>query len=183
VNTFDLVDVRDYAASLHARLERCDNGEGMECANLDDAMQYHAQLCCELRDKIRRWGREVFAGRVAFDPEVEKVWLDEAFRLYDSSIKALAYGQSAQEECFVLEGAQSLRAALWDLGCLLQGWRSPKLSVGPSARLGLTLQPAAAVAARQRIESLPPLPADWTPLDATQQRNYSKLRKLRNRQS
>jgi hypothetical protein len=149
----------------------------MECASLDDTMRYYAGLCHELREKVRQWGREVFAGRVAFDPEVEKVWLDEIFRIYGTSVEAMAYGRAAEEECFILEGAQALRAALWDLECLLQNWRSPTLSVSPSARLGLPLQPTAALAARRRIESLPPLPANWQPIDSGQNSKYLKLQK------
>jgi hypothetical protein len=181
MTTFDLAEVRGFAADLDARMNRCDNGEGMECANLDDTLRHYATLCCEFREGVRQWGRAVFAGRVAFDPEVERVWLDEGCRLYSRAVETLAYGQKAEAEgpCYLLDGQAVLQAALWDLYQLLEGWVTPKLAVGPSARQGLALTPAAAEEARRRIDSLPPLPADWQPADPRQQRQFKMLRKRR----
>ena len=179
MTTFDLVEVRDYAASLHARMHSCESGEGTQCASLDDTMRYYARLCCELREKVRHWGREVFAGHVAFDPDVEEIWLSEIIRLHEASVEALAYGEPAEKECFMLEGAQALRAALWDLEKLVANWRAPKLAVGPGARIGLPLSPAAADVVRRRIERLPPLPATWQPVDEGQKSTFTKLRRGR----
>jgi hypothetical protein len=179
MTTFDLAEVRGFAADLDARMDRCDNGEGMECANVDDTLRHYAALCCEFRESVRQWGRAVFAGRVAFDPKVEQVWLDEGVRLYSRAVEMVAYGQKAEVPCYLLDGQAVLQSALWNLYKLLKGWVSPKLAVGPSARQGLTLDPVAAAETRQRIESLPPLPANWEPADPRQQRQYKKLRERR----
>ncbi len=40
MTSFDLAEVRRYITDLEARLDRCDNGEGMGCANLDAALRY-----------------------------------------------------------------------------------------------------------------------------------------------
>jgi hypothetical protein len=90
MTTFDLVEVRTFATDLNARMTRCDNGEGIECATLDDTLRHYATLCCEFREGVRQWGRAVFAGRVAFDPEVERVWIDEGVRLYSRAVGLLA---------------------------------------------------------------------------------------------
>jgi hypothetical protein len=82
MTTFDLSEVRDFAANLGARMDRCDNGEGMECANLDGTLRQYAILCCEFCEHVRQWGRAIFTGQAAFDPEVERTWLDEGIRLY-----------------------------------------------------------------------------------------------------
>ena len=54
--TFDLAEVRGFAADLDARMCHCDNGEGLECASLDDALRHYATLCCEFRENVREWG-------------------------------------------------------------------------------------------------------------------------------
>ena len=74
MTTFDLVEVRTFTAGLESRMNGCQNGEGLQCATLDAALRHHASLCCEFTNRVKSWGREVFAGRVAFDPEVEAVW-------------------------------------------------------------------------------------------------------------
>jgi hypothetical protein len=179
MTTFDLAEVRGFAADLDARMNRCDNGEGMECANLDDALRHYATLCYEFREGVRQWGRAVFAGRAAFDPEVERVWLDEGYRLYTRAVGMLVCGQEAEVPCYMLDGQVVLQSALWDLYHLLQNWVTPKLAVGPSARQGLALSPAADEEARRRIESLSPLPSDWQPLDPRQRRQFRLLRERR----
>ena len=176
MTTFDLTDVRRFAADLGARMDRCDNGEGMECANLDATLRHYAGLCCEFRECVRAWGRSVFAGRVTFDPETERVWREEGARLYARSTQHLADGQQAEGGCYTLEGQHALRSALWGLDQLLSGWVTPKLSVGPAARLGSTLTGTALEAAKERAAALPPLPADWQPADPRQQALFKKYR-------
>lgn len=179
MTTFDLVEVRNFTAELGARMNRCDNGEGMECASLDDALRHYAALCCQFREGVRQWGQAVFAGRVAFDPAVESVWLTEGVQLYARAIEMLAYGQKAEVPCYVLEGQAVLQSALWELGRLLGGWVAPKVAVGPAARQGLPSSADTAEETRKRIESLPPLPADWQPADLRQRGQFKKLRKRR----
>lgn len=176
MTTFDLAEVRDFAVNLGARMNRCDNGEGMECANLDDALRHYATLCCEFRERVREWGRAVFAGRVAFDPEVERVWREEGQRLVSRAVEMLAYSLKAEAPCFTLDGKAVLQSALWDLSRLLEGWVTPRLAVGPSARHDPGLAPATAEEARRRIGSLPPLPGDWLPADVRQQSQFKRLR-------
>ena len=148
--TFDLVEVRDFVASLDARMDRCLNGEGMECATLEAALRHHAALCREFSERVREWGRQIFAGHVAFDPEVERMWISEGWRLHDRATDMHWRGQASGEPCYILEGQDALLPALWDLYRLLKGWVTPKLSVGPAARQGLPLDSAAAEQACRR---------------------------------
>ncbi len=176
MTTFDLAEVRRLTADLHARMNRCDNGEGAECSNLDGALRHYAALCCEFREGVRQWGRAVFSGRVAFDPEVERAWREEGQRLYARALEMSAYGARAEVPCYVLDGRAALGAAVWDLYRLLNDWVTPKLAVGPAARGGLVFSPKAAEEARRRADALPPLPADWQPGDPRQQARFRKLR-------
>ncbi|HET6573672.1 MAG TPA: hypothetical protein VFG68_08740 [Fimbriiglobus sp.] len=176
MKTFDLAEVRDFAAALGARMDRCDNGEGMECSSLDDTLRHYAALCCEFHDGVRQWGQAVFSGRTPFNPDVERVLKAEAERLYTRAVATLAYGQSAEASCYSLDGQDALRSALWDLYLLLDNWVTPKLAVGPAARLRPVLDPAEVEDARRRIEALPSLPADWQPGDLGQQKIYRKLK-------
>jgi hypothetical protein len=177
MTTFDLAEVRRFAADLDARMERCDNGEGMECANLDDTLRHYAHLCCEFCDQVRQWGRAVFAGQVAFDPAVEQIWLDEGVRLHHRAIELWAYGREKEGVCFVLEGGAALGSALRYLEQLLFHWVTPKRAVAPLSRQGLASTPAAKEEIRKRIEALPPLPADWQPADPRQRVRFRQLQR------
>lgn len=177
IPTFDLAEVRRFAADLDARLERCDNGEGVGCANLDDALRHYAKLCCEFCEEVRRWGRAVFAGQVAFDPAVEQVWLDEGVRLHQRASELWAYGREKEGVCFVLEGGAALGSALWYLEQMLAHWVTPKRAVAPLARLGLASTPTLTEETRERIEALRPLPADWQPADPRQRVVFRHLQR------
>jgi hypothetical protein len=176
MTTFNLDEVRGFAAGLNDRLARCDNGEGMECATLDARLQHYARLCCEFRECVRQWGRAVFSGRVAFDPEVEFAWMDGGWKLYLRALDMWRHSQRAEVPCYELEGRILLQAALWDLYRLLKPWVTPKRSVGPAARQADALDPRRAEEVRRQLESLPPLPADWKPDDPHQQALYRMLK-------
>lgn len=177
MTTFDLADVRRFTAEIGTRLDRCDNGEGMECANLDATLRHYAALCCEFRDGVRAWGRSVFAGRLAFDAETDRTWHDEGARLYARAAEFLADGKHAEGGCYVLNGQTALRSALWGLHQLLTPWVTPKLAVGPAARQGSTLTGEVLGAAQEESAGLPPLPADWRPTDSKQQARLAMFRK------
>ncbi len=176
MTTFELDEVRGFAAELDTRLDQCDNGEGMECATLDAALKRYAQLCCEFREGVRQWGRAVFSGRVAFDPEVEFAWRDGGWKLYLRALDMWNHGQKSDLPCNNLEAQIVLQAALWDLYRLLNRWVTPKLAVGPSARQAAALDPAKADEVRRQIESLRPLPPGWQPDDPHQRAIFRKLK-------
>lgn len=172
MNGFGLAEAKLFAANLESRMDRCDNGEGLECAGLDNTLRNYAKACCEFREAVRQWGREVFSGRAAFDPEVESLLLSEGVKLYSRALEMSAYGERAEVPCYTLDGQGELQSALGALYRLLRGWVTPKLAVGPGAREGggtLTAE------IRNRIESLRPLPADWQPADPRQRARYRKL--------
>ena len=178
MTTFDLSEVLGFAADLDSQMDRCDNGEGIECSTLDAALVRYANLCCKFRDQVREWGRAVFSGRVAYDPDVECAWLDEALRVYKRATDMWTHGQESEGQCYILEGRIFLQAALWDLYRLLSGWVTPKLAVGPSARR----ERAAANGpftdeVRRRVASLPPLPSSWQPDHVSQRALYRKAPK------
>ncbi len=178
MTAFDLAEVRGFTADLDARMTRCDNGEGMECANLDGTLRRYAELCWEFCEQVRKWGRAVFAGQVAFDPEVERLWRNEAIRYYARASELLVDGARAEAgPCYVLEGRAALGYAAWHLQRLLAGWVTPKLAVAPLARQRVALTSAAVEEVRQRVEALPPLPADWQPVDPGQRARFQKLRR------
>jgi hypothetical protein len=160
MTTFDLAGVRDFTAAMDARMERCDTEEGTECAKLDAILRRYAELCREFGDHVRGWGDAVFTGRVDFDPEVERLWREEGSRLRARAMEAWQCGQAAEGTYFILEGLDSLRAAIDELGRLLQGWVTPKLAVGPAAKRWRYPDQAATEEERRRVASLPPRPAN-----------------------
>jgi hypothetical protein len=176
--SYDLAEVRRFTAELDARMDECDNGEGMECANLDGTLRHYAVLCREFSERVRQWGRAIFYRQAAFDPEVEKLWLEEGIELYRRASGLWAYGQEMHGECFVLQNGAALGSALWRLERLLCAWVTPKPAIAPLARHGVAQNDAAKEEARKRVEALPPLPADWQPTDP---RRRPLFRKLQNR--
>ena len=176
MTTFDLPDVRRFADDLDARLDRCDSGEGTECATLDASLTHYSQLCCQFMEEVRRWGEEVFIGRVAFDPKVEREWKDRGVRLYHRALGRRRLGQRLTGPCHELEGLAPLEGAILELHELLTGWVTPKRAVSPAARLGDSLPSAVVEEARRRLAELPQLPADWEPEDPSQRAWFRKLR-------
>src|SRR6185437_9210284 len=152
----DFNQVKDFATTVNAQLDRCENGEGADCSSIDATLTFCAQQCCTFVDAVRKWAQDVFAGRIAFDPAVEQLWKAELVQLFSRAQHLLSLGWQTDPSWYALEGKTRLESALWNLQKLLNEWVSPKLSVGPSARMKL---PADAID-RQRIESLPPLSAD-----------------------
>jgi len=163
MTTFGFQQVRDYAAGVNAELDRCDNGEGGFCDMMDQALELYASRCCTFTNDVRRWARDVFAGRVAFDPGAEQLWKAELVQLYERATKVASMGGEIEEPCFQLSGLNKLRAALWGMNQLITGWVTPRLSVAPAARQGFPAD--LADEARRRIATLPPLPAAGPPPD------------------
>lgn len=179
MTTFDLADVRRFTADLDARMDRCDNGEGMDCANLDGTLRHYALACCEFCERVRQWGQAIFYGQAAYDPEVEKQWLERAVELHRRASDHWAYGQEMQGECFIMQNGAALGSALWRLERLLSTWVTPKRAIAPLARHGVAQTEAAKQEVQQRIDALPPLPANWKPHDPHRQPFFNKLTKLR----
>lgn len=180
MTTFDLAEVLAFTADLDARIDSCDNGEGMECANLDGTLRRYAELCCEFNERVRQWGRAIFYGQAAFDPQVERVWVEEGRELYRRANELWAHGQEMHGECFVLENGAALGSALWRLERLLNAWVTPKPAVAPLARCGGAATEADKIEMQQRVDALPPLPAEWQPFDARRRPLFKKLRTRRN---
>jgi hypothetical protein len=179
MTTFDLAEVRRFTANLEARLDQCENGEGMECANLDGTLRNYAILCCEFCEGVRQWGRAIFYGQAAFDPAVEQLWLSEGIELYRRASELWAQGQEMQGVCFVLENGAALGSTLWRLERLLMPWVSPKPAIAPLARFGVASTPAAKDEAQKRVDALPQLPADWQPTDPRRRPFFRKLGRRR----
>lgn len=174
MTTFDFNQVREFADGINARLDECENGEGMQCYSLDATMTFCAERCCEFAVELRKWGRGVFSGKVAFDEVAEQLWKAELLRLYRRGLSLFEQGRQAEDVCFVLEGQSKLAVSLFTLHKLLSPWVTPKLAVGPSPRQGY-LGDRFFNEAKEQLSTLPPLPSEWKPVDPSQ---MVRLRKL-----
>ncbi len=179
MKTFDFAEVRGFAAALDARLDRCDNGEGIQFANMDATLRLYAGLCCEYCEEVRDWGRAIFYGRAAFDPEVERIWRDEGLRLYRRASELWNNGRESNGTSFVLEGGAALGSALLQLHQLLAEWVTPKLAAAPLARQGIAVTLSDRADVQKRIDELSPLSADWVPVDSRQLAQFKKLQTQR----
>jgi hypothetical protein len=104
---------------------------------------------------------------VIFDRAAEQLWKAELLGLQERAIKLRGIGEMREKTCFSLEGKTRLEAALWGLDRLSRNWVTPKLSVGPAARV--TLNAAIVAEARKKIAELKPLPHDWKPQNQQQE--------------
>jgi hypothetical protein len=161
VTTYNAGDVRRFVSNLNDQFCQCQNGEGMECATLDNQLIHLSLLCHDFIGGIRNWGRDIFARRAEYDSSVEEEWLVGGRQLLRSAQRAWGDAGAVEVECYVLEGQELLVSAIFEMEQLLNHWVSPKPSVGPSARLGSNLSQSVVDEARRRIESLPLLPAEW----------------------
>lgn len=176
MTTFDLAEVRNFTADISTRMNGCEIDEGTQCATLDAILRRHAEVCREFCDQVRQWRDAVFAGRVEFDPEVERVWREEGARVHSQAMWAWECGRGAEGRCYDLEGQDVLRDAMGDLDRLLGRWVSPRLAVGPAGRLGLIPGYQPTEEGRQRVASLPPFPAGCEPDDRERQAIRRELR-------
>jgi hypothetical protein len=170
--TFDLPAVRHFTEDLKERQRRCDNGEGMICSDLDATINYHMQLCQELRHVINDWAQAVFTGQVAFDPAVEALLKVEVQDLLPHAKKIAAQGREKNWQCFELSGLNKLHYYVVDLDYLLAHWVSPRPAIGPAPRV--KVPDAAAQQIAERLANLPPLPHNWRPGDPTQFARFKK---------
>lgn len=164
--TLDLPAVRRFAADLSEQLRRCDDGTERECLTLAGRIDRCGRLCRELREYIRNWSQAVFAGRVEFEQADEDVLKAEVGRLVAVAGAVAAGGQAMCKFCrdyTDLPGLPALTGHLADFDYLLRNWVSPRLAVGPAARVILPEDTARRM--RERLAGVPPLPTDWRPVD------------------
>ncbi len=147
LTTYDLPAVQQFALEIHSRRASC-NGEGMFCSNVDESLGCHFKVCDELIQAVTNWAREVFAGRIEFEPEVERVFKSELERALDDARSCAQFGRSVTTECFNLERLSSLESAVQRIDFLLKNWISPQKSVAPGPRV----TPSAAADAEIRNE-------------------------------
>src|SRR5438270_5966404 len=115
---FDFPEVAKYIADLETRMDQCDNGEGMECANIEKTLQQYAFSCCNYCQTVRQWMKAVFVGKVAFDPQVEEAFRREGNLLLGRTLDLLEYGKTSESECFELAGLGVLRFVALQLNYL-----------------------------------------------------------------
>lgn len=177
METFSLSEVNEFVSRLNDDLDRCDNGEGMECETIDAALKHYAASCCNFVQQVQQWGKDVFSGKIEFDPQVEREWKTRGDQLYHRAIEMQTVGQNAESEipCHILDGQGELAAALWNMYRILyENWVTPRPSVGPAPRLGASI--TVDEEARKQIESLAPLPPGWKPNHIRQALILRKLR-------
>lgn len=169
----DIENVRKIAAEIHAKLDACDNGEGMECANLDASLKRYAQACCDFVMGVREWAHCIFSGKSQFDREAERLWREEGRKLFLRAEAAWQQCKNFEGPCWDLPGQGHLTAGLWYLDHVLSNWVSPKLSVAPGPRVTLA---GDLDEMRAQVESLAPLPENWRPGDKSQRTRYEKAK-------
>ncbi len=136
--TFELPAVRLFTEELGKRFDRCTNGEGMLCANLEQTIDCTVTLCRELRKSVNAWARAIFEGRAECDPEVERLLKQRVEQALKDAASLSAHGRQMDRECNEIKGLHALNAQVADLGYLLDHWVSPRRSVSPAPRTTLS---------------------------------------------
>lgn len=161
MKTFDYEQVQAVLSPIKAKFRECTHPEGTECETLDKHLECCAEICLEVHLAVVVWAQDVFAGRVVFDPEAERLWKTELAHIYSRACGDWRIGRRAEVPCWELPGQSKLETALWNLSYLLQNWVTPRPSVAPSPRALLTIDEVSRAAMRERLASLPaPTPPD-----------------------
>ena len=155
MKTFDYEQVNAVLGPLKTRFVDCAHGEGNDCETLDKNLECCATICFDVTRALREWARGVFSGEVVFDSAAERLWRFEIAQIQARAIKVWQLGRKAEVPCFDLSGQNKLSSALWELNWLLENWVTPKLSVGPSARVNLKLSDDQRVTVQRQLCSLP----------------------------
>lgn len=172
--TLGLAAARRFTDDLNDRLRRCDNGEGMICATLDESINHYVQLCGELRSYVNQWARAIFTGQTAFEQAVEDLLKEEVRRILQRAKQVAARGRAMDGQCFVLQGLNPLHCHIADFDYLLENWVSPRPAVSPTPRVRLSQ--AAEQQVIERLGKLSALPPDWRPSDPEQFAFFQKQR-------
>jgi hypothetical protein len=154
---FDYEQAVAILSPLKAKFDDCAHGEGNACETLDKSLECCAKICFELTESVRKWAHDVFSGEVVFDPEAEAAWRAAMKQFYSKANRIWQMGRKAELPCYELPSQCMLESAMWHLKWLLDDWVSPKLSVGPSARVRLKFDESESAAIREQIAALPPL--------------------------
>lgn len=173
----DLPAVPDFAADFEARLNRCEVGAEEACRSLDGRIDRYVTLSRDLRGYINNWAGQIMAGRIEFDAAHEAALKAEVRRVVQAAKPVALDGWAKCSACAPftdLPGLPALLRHLEDFEGLLRNWVSPRLAVGPAARV--VIPEAAAQQMRERLASLPPLPADWRPADPAQRAQFEQHR-------
>jgi hypothetical protein len=154
MKTFDYQQVGAVLGPLKARFVDCAHGEGDKCEMIDRQLECCAAICSDVAKALREWALGVFSGEIVFDPAAENLWRSEVNQIYTQAIRVWQLGRKAEVPCWELAGQNKLASALWDLHWLLDKWVTPKLSVGPSARVNLKLDSDHLAAIRSQLSKL-----------------------------
>lgn len=165
----DLPTIRRFTDDLRLDTARCGNNEGMECGTLEAKIRHFVSLYHRLRVTVDRWARLVFEGKIAVEPEVEKLLHGAVVSLLDEVKSVVKQGEEFDGPCYYLDGLPQLINCVHDLDYLAHHWRLPKLAVGPAPRVPLS--DTAVAEGLKVVAGLPSLPADWQP-STPEQREY-----------
>lgn len=157
MKTFDYEQVHAVLSPLKAKFHDCAHGEGTQCETLDKHLDCCAEICLEVFAAVVLWAQDVFAGKIAYDPEAERLWRAEVGQIYSQAKRFWQIGRKAEVPCWELAGQSKLETALWNLNFLLQDWVTPKLAIAPSPRVTLQLDDDEYAAIRQQLAELPAL--------------------------
>ena len=171
----DYNQVREYSEGIIAKLDSCENRDGIECAAIDSTMKNCAKYYCEFLGKLGEWGRDIFYGRVAYDAAAEAFWKAQLVHFVERAETLLNHGIEAEDDCNFLEGRNSLAWAVYRLQYVMNYWVTPKIAVGPSARQKPFSDAKLVEQIRNRVNGLPQLSADWTPDNPRQKVVLSRI--------
>ena len=148
LTTYDVNAVKNFAHQLDERRSRCDcHVEGLSCFHVEEAMACHHQLATELLAEVKSWIDQVFRGTVEPNAEVEAIFKAEVETAVSKGRELVELADSEQTECYEYDHLQPLTGQVKRLERFLTFWTSPKLAVGPSARVRPSAQAASEIAA------------------------------------
>lgn len=112
MKTLDLTETRGYVADIFTRLNRCDNGEGMGCATLEESLSLYASECDWFCETVRQQLGSLLVGSTEAGLKSARLWIDEGRSLHVRAKNRLAVGTTMINVCYPFSGEAKLGAAL-----------------------------------------------------------------------
>lgn len=138
LSTFDIPAVQKFIGHLNTLREQC-NGHLAHCDGLDAAMNCQYLICNKLSFAVTQWANSVISNRIDFDPEVERLLLEEIDRELDGALPLIEQGKEYAGECgFNRSHLNALEGYYKALHFWKDNWVSPAKATAPARRIKLS---------------------------------------------
>ena len=158
----DSTNISEFVAILNERMSRCDNGEGMECANMDFLLNRYSEIGGSYLCMVRKWSVCVFSGSEEYDSRSDQALRTLGSNIYSKIYQVFVSAQQMEFPCYEFANLNKIRSVLFELQRLLDPWMPPSRAVSPAARRTAELTTEEVIEAQKKLAELKPIKINVT---------------------